>query len=89
MEEQVRSFLGSDESVVIDLEFAKNVVNLGLCEFVAPSLERVREHLRIDLSRLFALALVSAECADDQIIGVVGACKGWQKKLQFSSNSPA
>ena len=87
MEEHVRSSLGSDESVIIDLEFAKDVVNLGLREFVAPCLECVREHLRIYLSRLFTLALISAESADDQIIGVIGACKGWQEKLHANTTA--
>merc|ERR1719264_1564079 len=64
-DEETDYILGCDEAVVIDLELAEDVVDLGLGELVSPRLEGVREHRRVDLAGLLALALVGAEGADD------------------------
>ena len=70
---KVHSHLGRNEAVIVDLKLAKDVVDLGLGEFVSPRLEGMREHLCVDLPCLLSLALVGAECPDDQVVGVVGA----------------
>lgn len=60
---------GFNEAVVIDLEFAEDVVALGFGELVAKVHQGVAEHLGLDL----ALVLVGLEGAHDEVIGVVGA----------------
>ena len=66
--------LGFDETIVIDLEFTEDVINLGLGEFVTEVHESVTEHLGFDLA---TLELVGFEGTDNKIIGIVGA---WNRK---------
>merc|ERR1712087_927477 len=61
--------LGSNETIIVDLEFAKDVIDLGLVELVTEVHESMAEHLSLD----FALDLVCLEGTDDEVIGVVGA----------------
>merc|ERR1712156_114474 len=48
--EQADHVLGLDHVVLIDLELAEDVVNLGLGHLVSPGLEGVLEHLGVDLA---------------------------------------
>merc|ERR1711935_9240 len=61
--------LGSDETIIVDLEFAEDIIDLSLVEFVTEVHESMTEHLRLD----FAVNLVGLEGTDDEVIGVVGA----------------
>merc|ERR1711935_668412 len=61
--------LGSDKTIIVDLEFAEDIIDLSLVEFVTEVHESMTEHLRLD----FAGDLVSLEGTDDEVIGVVGA----------------
>merc|ERR1712118_100819 len=66
-DEEADHLLGLDAVVLINLELAEDVVNLGLGHLVSPGHEGVLEHLGVDL----AVHVVSLEGLDDEVIGVV------------------
>ena len=66
-DEEADNLLGLDAVVLIDLELAEDVINLGLGHLVSPGHEGVLEHLGVDL----AVHVVSLEGLDDEVIGVV------------------
>merc|ERR1712058_187476 len=57
----------SDHVVLIDVELAKHIVDLGLGHLVAPGLESVLEDLDVDL----ALGVVGLEGLHNHVVGVV------------------
>merc|ERR1712066_500557 len=72
--EKSNNSLRFNETVVIDLEFAEDVVDLGLGELVTEVHQSVTEHLSLNKALLaLLLDLVSLEGTDDQVIGIVGA----------------
>merc|ERR1711935_1056053 len=56
--------LGSDKTIIVDLEFAEDIIDLSLVEFVTEVHESMTEHLRLD----FAINLVGLEGTDDEVI---------------------
>merc|ERR1719260_522140 len=56
-----------DHVVLINVELAEHIVDLGLGHLVAPGSECVLEHLDVHL----ALDIVGFEGLDDQVVGVI------------------
>merc|ERR1719410_2699142 len=67
--EETNHSFGFDETIVIDLEFTEDVINLGLGEFVTEVHQSMTEHLGFDFA---TLQFVGFEGADDEIVGIVG-----------------
>merc|ERR1719415_228882 len=66
-DKEAEHLLGLDHVVLIDVELAKHIVDLGLGHLVAPGLEGVLEDLDVDL----ALGVVGLEGLHNHVIGVV------------------
>merc|ERR1719500_983874 len=64
---QTDNVLGLDHVILINLEFAEDIVNFSFCHLVSPCFESVLEHLGVDQS----VVVISLESLDDQVIGVV------------------
>merc|ERR1712241_467997 len=60
--EEADNLIGLDAVVLINLELAEDVVNLGLGHLVSPGHERVLEHLGVNL----AVHVVSLEGLDNE-----------------------
>merc|ERR1719225_1994671 len=68
-DEETDHILRGDETIIVDLEFTEDIINLGLVELVTKVHEGVAEHLGFDL----ALDLVGLEGTDNEVIGIVRA----------------
>merc|ERR1711863_214550 len=66
-DEEAEHLLCLDHVILINVELAEHIVDLGLGHLVAPGSECVLEHLDVHL----ALDIVGFEGLDDQVVGVV------------------
>merc|ERR1719150_776803 len=67
--EESDHILGSNKAIVVDFEFAEDIIDLSFVELITKVHESVAEHLGFDL----AIDLVGLEGTDNEVIGIVGA----------------
>merc|ERR1719348_217947 len=65
--EQADNIFCLDHVVLINLEFTEDVVNLSLGHLLPPGHQSMLKHLGVN----FALKVISFECLDNEVIGVV------------------